>query len=93
MSDGVTRVETFVLTIPPEKPCLGATDPVDFEPLISEMAEITGYPIATVDLPGSGVFYATSNQRVRDRMGYQPQWTIHRMLSDAAEARKARAAR
>ena len=71
---------------------LGATDPVDFEPLIAEMAKITGYPIVAVDLPGPGVFYETSNQHIRERLGYQPKWTIDRMLEDAARARKARAA-
>ncbi|MGI9485051.1 MAG: NAD-dependent epimerase/dehydratase family protein [Geminicoccaceae bacterium] len=71
---------------------LGATDPVDFEPLISAMSEITGYPVVTVDLPGPGVFYQTSNRRIRELLGYAPKWTIDRMLEDAAMARKARTA-
>ena len=71
---------------------LGATEPVDFEPLISAMSEITGYPVVTVDLPGIGVFYQTSNRRIRELLGYAPQWTIERMLEDAAMARKMRAA-
>ena len=69
---------------------LGATEPVDFEPLISAMSAITGYPVVTVDLPGPGVFYQTSNRRIRELLGYAPQWTIERMLEDAAMARKTR---
>ncbi|MDH3664790.1 MAG: NAD(P)-dependent oxidoreductase [Alphaproteobacteria bacterium] len=70
---------------------LGATEPVDFEPLISAMSQITGYPVVSVDLPGPGVFYETSNRRIREVLGYAPEWTIERMLEDAAAAREKRA--
>ncbi|MGI9433965.1 MAG: NAD-dependent epimerase/dehydratase family protein [Geminicoccaceae bacterium] len=69
---------------------LGATEPVDFEPLVAAMSVITGYPVVTVDLPGSGVFYETSNRRIREVLGYAPEWTIERMLKDAAAAREKR---
>ncbi|WP_295812557.1 NAD(P)-dependent oxidoreductase [uncultured Nitratireductor sp.] len=69
---------------------LGATDPVDFTPLVEKMSEITGYPVVTVDLPGAGVYYETSNRKIRETLGYVPQWTIDRMLVEAGEARKAR---
>lgn len=69
---------------------LGATDPVDFERLLPRMAAITFYPIVTVDLPGAGVYYHTSNDRIRNTLGFEPQWTIDRMLDEAAEARSRR---
>lgn len=69
---------------------LGATEPVDFGLLVPAMAEITGYPVVPVDLPGTDVYYRTANDRIRNRLGFSPQWTIDRMLQDAAAARKAR---
>lgn len=69
---------------------LGATDPVDFEPLLGKMAKVTGLPVVTVDLPGAGVFYHTSNTKIREKLGFGPQWTIDRMLNEAAAARASR---
>ena len=68
---------------------LGATDPVDFKYLISAMSKITAYPVITIDLPGSGVYYQTSNQKIREKLGFKPKWTIERMLTEAATARRA----
>lgn len=69
---------------------LGATDPVDFADILPRMAAITGLPVVTVDLPGAGVYYETSNSHIRDTLGFAPQWTIDRMLQEAARARQAR---
>ncbi|GAB5505610.1 MAG: NAD(P)-dependent oxidoreductase [Rhizobiaceae bacterium] len=69
---------------------LGATDPVDFEPLLANMSRMTGLPVVTVDLPGAGVYYHTSNAKIRDMLGFKPEWTIDRMLAEAMEARKKR---
>lgn len=71
---------------------LGSTEPVDFVTLLRDMADVTGLPIVTVDLPGAGVWYQTSNQKIRDVLGFQPEWTIERMLKDAAAAWHERAA-
>jgi hypothetical protein len=49
---------------------LGATEPVDFADLLPRMAAITGLPVVTVDLPGAGVYYHTSNRLIRDRLGF-----------------------
>jgi len=68
---------------------LGATEPVDFEKLVKKMADTTGYPIVTVDLPGAGVYYHTSNDKIRETLGYEPEWTIERMLKIAAESWRA----
>jgi len=70
---------------------LGATEPLDFAPLLCAMSEITGYPVVPVDLPGAGVFYHTSNERIRETLGFSPEWTITQMLDEAAQARKDRA--
>ncbi len=72
---------------------LGATEPVDFAQILPRMSEITGYSIATVDLPGPGVSYHTSNDKIRRTLGFEPQWTIERMLDRAAEAREERTGR
>lgn len=70
---------------------LGATDPVDFAEALPRMAELTGLPLKTIDLPGAGVFYETSNARIRTELGYEPRWTFERMMNEAAQARATRA--
>ena len=70
---------------------LGVTAPVDFAHALPLMAQATGLPLKTVDLPGSGVFYETANARIRAELGFEPQWTIERMIEEAAAARVARA--
>lgn len=70
---------------------LGATEPVDFAVALPMMAQLTGLPLKTIDLPGAGVFYETSNARIRTELGYEPQWTFERMIGEAAQARVKRA--
>ncbi|RMC65645.1 NAD-dependent epimerase/dehydratase family protein [Sinorhizobium meliloti] len=62
---------------------LGATEPVDFAQILPVMAQKTGLPLLTVDLPGAGVWYHTSNQRIRETLGFEPDWPIMRMLDEA----------
>ncbi len=50
---------------------LGATDPVDFAEVLPVMADRIGLPLVTVDLPGAGVWYHTSNQRIREMLGFE----------------------
>ncbi len=70
---------------------LGATEPVDFADFLRRASDITGYPVVPVDFPGGGVHYRTSNELIRTRLGYEPKWTIDRMLNEAAMAWRARA--
>ena len=70
---------------------LGATQPVDFAVALPMMAQLTGLPLKTIDLPGAGVFYETSNARIRTELGFEPQWTFERMIGEAAQARVKRA--
>lgn len=72
---------------------LGADKPVDFSELLPRMAALTGLPIVTVDFPGAGVYYHTSNERIRNTLGFEAQWTMDRMLDEAATARRQRLAK
>ncbi len=69
---------------------LGATLPVDFGTVLPAMAEITGWPLRIVDLPGPGVFYETSNARFRILTGFEPAYPFERMLEEAATAWRAK---
>jgi UDP-glucose 4-epimerase len=69
---------------------LGADEPVDFAALLPKISALTGLPIVTVDFPGDGVYYHTSNERIRNTLGFEAQWTMDRMLEDAAAARQGR---
>ncbi|WP_128255701.1 NAD-dependent epimerase/dehydratase family protein [Falsirhodobacter deserti] len=69
---------------------LGADMPVDFGDLLPRMSQATGLPLVTVDLPGDGVYYETSNARIRDKLGFRTEWTIDRMLEEACLARRQR---
>lgn len=69
---------------------LGATDPVDFAEALPMLAKITGYPIRSVDLPGAGVFYETSNAKFRAATGFVPAWPFARMVEEAARAWRAK---
>ncbi|MGS1096446.1 NAD-dependent epimerase/dehydratase family protein (plasmid) [Aquamicrobium terrae] len=69
---------------------VGSDAPVDFAEVVPQMAELTGMPVVTVDLPGPGVYYHTSNERIRSTLGFRPEWTMKRMLDEAAAARRRR---
>lgn len=69
---------------------LGATQAFDFAENLPKMAAITGLPLRRVNLPGSGVFYETSNARFRALTGFEPAWVFERMLEEAAIAWRAK---
>lgn len=69
---------------------LGATHPVDFGEVLPRMAALTGLPLKVVDLPGAGVFYETSNARLKALTGFEPEFPFHRMLEEAASAWQAK---
>jgi len=71
---------------------LGATEPFDFAVALPRMAEATGLPLHVVDLPGDGVHYHTSNQKIRETLGFRPQWTIERMIEEAVGTWRAKQA-
>jgi len=72
---------------------LGADEPADFADLLPRIAARTGLPIVTVDFPGAGVYYQTSNERIRNTLGFAAEWTMDRMLDEATVARQQRLAK
>lgn len=71
---------------------LGGNEPADFSELLPCMSALTDLPIVTVDFPGDGVYYHTSNERIRNTLGFEAEWTIDRMLEEAAVGRQRRLA-
>lgn len=71
---------------------LGGNEPADFAELVPRIAALTGLPIVPVDFPGAGVYYHTSNERIRNTLGFEAEWTMDRMLKEAAAARQQRLA-
>lgn len=69
---------------------LGADHPVDFGDALPVMADAIGLPLVKVDLPGAGVFYETSNSRIRELLGFRPRWQFSDMIEEAAQAWKQR---
>ena len=85
-------VEGILLALDREKAVgeafnLGSTEPFDFADAVPRMAEATGLPLHVIDLPGTGVYYHTSNRKIRDKLGFQPKWTIDSMIAEAVQAR------
>jgi UDP-glucose 4-epimerase len=72
---------------------LGTDEPVDFATLLPQMAARTGLPVVPVDFPGAGVYYHTSNARIRNTLGFEARWTMERMLDEAMAARRQRLGR
>lgn len=96
ITDTRDMVQGLLLALKSAQACgatynLGATVPIDFTDLLPKMSTITGYPVVTVDLPGDGVYYETSNDKIRNELGFEPEWMIDRMLEEAASARQQRA--
>jgi UDP-glucose 4-epimerase len=65
---------------------LGNGIPVDFGTLTPRLAERTGLPVVSVDLPGPGVYFETSTQKFRERLKFEPAWPIERMFDEAEAA-------
>lgn len=72
---------------------LGTDEPFDFQPALERMARETGLPLVRVNLPGPGVFYATSSERIRARLGFRAGRTVDAMLDEAVAAWRDRARR
>ena len=70
---------------------LGSQEPFDFEPALERMARETGLPLVRVNLPGPGVFYSTSSERIRARLGFRSRHTVDQMLDEAVAAWRDRA--
>jgi UDP-glucose 4-epimerase len=71
---------------------LGSDAPVDFADALPRMQAATNLPLLVADLPGAGVYYTTSNAKIRAALGYAPQWKFESMIEEAAAARRTRRA-
>ena len=69
---------------------LGSADPVCFGQIVPAMSKLTGYPVVEVDLPGCGVFYHTSTDKITRLLGFSTRRTFAHMLVEAGRARQAR---
>ena len=65
---------------------LGTDEVFDFEPVLERMARETRLPLVRVNLPGPGVFYSTSSERIRARLGFHACRTVDTMLDEAVAA-------
>jgi len=76
-----------------DESAINAKGAAPLAPALSKIAALTGLPIVTVDFPGDGVYYHTSNERIRNTLGFEAEWTMDRMLDEAAAARLERRAK
>ncbi|MRS88816.1 NAD-dependent epimerase/dehydratase family protein [Enterobacteriaceae bacterium RIT714] len=63
---------------------LGPDEPVAFDEMLPLMAQATGLPLINVTLPGRAVRFKTSNQKIKNELGYQPRFTFPDMIAQAA---------
>jgi len=69
---------------------LGPAEPAAFDVVISRMSELTGLDYVDVRLPGQGPNYSVDISRARRILGYDPIYTVDRMLDEAASAYRKR---
>lgn len=64
---------------------LGPDDVVKFDIAIKKMSKITSYPIVKFNMPGKALSYETSNNKIKNELGFLPKWTFDKMLDRASE--------
>jgi UDP-glucose 4-epimerase len=69
---------------------LGPAEPAAFDVLVGRMSELTGLEYVDVRLPGQGPNYSVDISRARRILGYDPIYTVDRMLDEAASAYRKR---
>lgn len=69
---------------------IGPDEAIAFDRALSLIRQVTGLPVAEARLPGPAVNYETTNQKARQLLGFEPEWTFERMLAEAASAWRAR---
>jgi len=62
---------------------IGPENAVSFDEIIPMMQKFTGLPVVEVRLPGPAVYYHTSIQKAKDRLGFKPRWDFKSMLEEA----------
>ena len=59
-------------------------DVVEFDKVLPRMAEITGLPLVNAFMPGKAIRYQTSNAKIKERLGFQPQHSFLGMVEENA---------
>ncbi len=62
---------------------LTTDNPVKFSEVLPLMSKITGCEVIEAFLPGAAVNYHTSNQQMKNDLGYIPKYSFERMLEEA----------
>ncbi|QXD23280.1 NAD-dependent epimerase/dehydratase family protein [Opitutia bacterium ISCC 51] len=57
-------------------------DVVEFDKALPRMAEITGLPLVKAYMPGKAVHYRTSNAKIKELLGFQPEHTFMGMVEE-----------
>jgi UDP-glucose 4-epimerase len=65
---------------------LGPAHAAAFDSVVSRMSELTGLDYVDVRLPGAGPNYSVDITKARRILGYEPFYTIDRMLDEAVSA-------
>jgi len=71
---------------------LGPAQPAAFDVVVGRMSELTGLEYVDVRLPGPAPHYSVDISRARRVLGYDPIYTVDRMLGEAASAYRKRQA-
>ncbi len=59
-----------------------------FDQAIDELQSVTGMPQIRINIPGPDLNYEAADEKAKDLLGYQAQWTFSGMVADAAERSK-----
>lgn len=65
---------------------LGPAEAAAFDVIVPRMSELTGLGYVEVRIPGPGPHYSVDIAKARRILGYDPAYTIDRMLEEAASA-------
>lgn len=57
-------------------------DIVEFDKVLPRMAVITGLPLVKAFMPGKAIRYRTSNSKIKNLLGFQPNYTFMDMVEE-----------
>lgn len=60
-------------------------DVVEFDKDVPQIADQLGLPVTNVYMPGKAIRYVTSNKKIKQMLGYQPQYSFSAMLKEVAQ--------
>jgi UDP-glucose 4-epimerase len=68
---------------------IGPAESFEFSEAVAHLAEVTGLDVQRVTLHTATYRYDTSIEKARERLGFEPKWTIQAMIDDAARRNSA----